>query len=90
LFGKDFGGMAQGCNKTGQKGTNAMFIMLHDDIMHDLAAKKNSLILIPLSITGRKKKIPTAFVSWQGGIDQLQGQCIGAYSRPIHSKITLE
>ncbi len=23
-FGKDFGGMAQGCNKTGQKGTNAM------------------------------------------------------------------
>jgi hypothetical protein len=26
-FGKDFGGMAQGCNKAGQKGTNAMFVM---------------------------------------------------------------
>jgi hypothetical protein len=26
-FRKDFGGMAQGCNKTGQKGTNAMFVM---------------------------------------------------------------
>ena len=26
-FGKDFGGMAQGCNKTGQKGTNAMFVI---------------------------------------------------------------
>jgi hypothetical protein len=39
-FGKDFGGMAQGCNKTGQKGTNAMFIMTHDKIAHALAAKK--------------------------------------------------
>ncbi len=39
-FGKDFGGMVQGCNKTGQKGTNAMFVMMHDKIMHALAAKK--------------------------------------------------
>ena len=39
-FGKDFGGMAQGCNKTGQKGTNAMFVMTHDKIRHALAAKK--------------------------------------------------
>ena len=31
-FGKDFGGMCQGDNKTGQKGTNAMFVMTHDDI----------------------------------------------------------
>ncbi len=30
-FGKDFGGMAQGCNKTGQKGTNTIFVMTHDD-----------------------------------------------------------
>ncbi len=39
-FGKDFGGMAQGCNKTGQKGTNAMFVMTQDDIKHALAANK--------------------------------------------------
>jgi hypothetical protein len=26
-FGKDFGGMSQGDNKTGQKGTNAMFVV---------------------------------------------------------------
>jgi hypothetical protein len=31
-FGKDFGGMAHGDNKTGQKGTNAMFVMTHDKI----------------------------------------------------------
>ncbi len=40
VFGKDFGGMAQGCNKTGQKGKNVMFIMAHDEIRHALAAKK--------------------------------------------------
>jgi hypothetical protein len=28
-FEKDFRGMAQSCNKTGQKGTNAMFVMMH-------------------------------------------------------------
>jgi hypothetical protein len=38
-LGKDFGGMAQGCNKTGQK-VNTMFGMTHDEIRHALAAKK--------------------------------------------------
>jgi hypothetical protein len=37
-FGKDFGGMVQGCNKTGQKGTNAMFVMTRNEIAHALAA----------------------------------------------------
>ncbi len=31
-FGKDFGGMAQGDNKTGQKGTNSIFVMTHVEI----------------------------------------------------------
>ena len=31
-FGKDFGGMAQGYNKMGQKGTNAIFLMTHTEI----------------------------------------------------------
>jgi hypothetical protein len=39
-FGKDFGGMAQGCHKTGQKGTNAMFVMNHDEIRLALKANK--------------------------------------------------
>ena len=33
-FGKDFGGMCQGDNKTGQKGTNAMFGMTPSNIPH--------------------------------------------------------
>ena len=32
-FGKDFGGMAQGDNKTGQKGTDAIFVMTHAEIL---------------------------------------------------------
>jgi hypothetical protein len=32
-FGKDFGGMAQGDNKTGQKGTNTIFVMTHEEIL---------------------------------------------------------
>jgi hypothetical protein len=39
-FRKDFGGMAQGDNKMGQKGTNAMFVMTHDEIKQAVAAGK--------------------------------------------------
>ena len=39
-FGKDFGGMAQGDNKTGQKGTNAMFVMKHHEIETAYREKK--------------------------------------------------
>jgi hypothetical protein len=39
-LGKDFGGKCQGDNKTGQKGTNAMFVMTHDEIAHALRAKR--------------------------------------------------
>jgi hypothetical protein len=31
-FSKDFGGMVQGDNKMGQKGTNSIFVMTHDEI----------------------------------------------------------
>jgi hypothetical protein len=33
-FGKDFGGMAQGNIKTGQKGTNSIFVMSHAEILN--------------------------------------------------------
>ena len=32
-FGKEFGNLAQGDNRTGEKGTNAIFVMTHDDIL---------------------------------------------------------
>jgi hypothetical protein len=39
-FGRDFGSMAQGDNKKGQKGMNAMFVMSHNEIAHAKAANK--------------------------------------------------
>jgi hypothetical protein len=40
--------MTQGCNKTGPKGTNAMFVMTHDKIFHALAAKQNPTYANPV------------------------------------------
>jgi hypothetical protein len=68
VFGKDFGGMAQGCNKTGQKGMNAMFVMAHDEIRHALAAKKFFTYANRSWITNRKKMIPTASESQREAI----------------------
>jgi hypothetical protein len=39
-FEKDFRGMAQGDNKTGQKGTNAMLVMTHEEIQKVIRAGK--------------------------------------------------
>ena len=38
-FGKDSGGMAQGDDKTGQKGTNSIFVMTHTKIKQAYAEK---------------------------------------------------
>ncbi len=38
-FGKDFGSMCQGDNKTGAKGTNAMFMMKPEEVDHTPAAR---------------------------------------------------
>ena len=39
-FGKDFGGMAQGDNKTVQNGTNSIFVMTHGEIAQVVLASK--------------------------------------------------
>ena len=38
-FGKDFWGMAQGHDKTGQKGSNSIFVMMHAKIKQAYADK---------------------------------------------------
>jgi hypothetical protein len=50
-FGRDFGRIAQGDNKTGQKGMNAMFVVTHDKIALTLAAKKRFAYGTLFSIT---------------------------------------
>jgi hypothetical protein len=45
-FGKEFGGMAQGDKKTGQKGTNSIFVMKHNELAQILRAGKKSRLHI--------------------------------------------
>ncbi len=47
-FGKDFGGIAQGDKKTGQKGTNAMFVRTHDKLAHVFQAGKKFTFANPV------------------------------------------
>ncbi len=60
-FGNDFEGMAQGDNKMGQKGTNAMFVMTHEEIQHVLRAGKNSLMLTQWLTIARKRRTHIGF-----------------------------
>jgi hypothetical protein len=64
--GKDFGGMVQGDIKMGQKGTNAMFVMTHEEIQQVLRAGKKSLIATQWWINGRKRRAQIGFKSqWE-------------------------
>ena len=47
-FGKEFGGMAQGDNKTGQKGTNTIFVMKHNELAKMLQAGKKITFAHPV------------------------------------------
>jgi hypothetical protein len=46
--GKEFKGMAQGDKKMGQKGTNAMFVMTHDELAHVLQSGKRFTFANPV------------------------------------------
>jgi hypothetical protein len=67
-FGKNFGGMAQGNNKMGQKGTNAIFVMTHDEIRHVLLEGKKFTYGNPVVDTARKKTIRIVYKSRRGAI----------------------
>ena len=58
-FGKEFGGMAEGDNKTGQKGTNSIFVMNHIEIALILQATVLSRTLGLLWTTSHKRSTPT-------------------------------
>jgi hypothetical protein len=66
-FGKDFGGMVQGCNKTGQKGTNAMFVMTHNEIAHALAAGTKFTYANPVVDHRPQKEDPNRIQITAGG-----------------------
>jgi hypothetical protein len=67
-FGKDFGGMAQGDEKMGQKGTNAMFVMTHDEIKQAVAAGKFFTYMNPVVDYRPQKEDPYRIRITGGGI----------------------
>ncbi len=66
-FRHDFGGMAPGDIKTGQKGTNAMFVMNHDEIAHAFATKKFFTYGNPVFNYRPQKKFPHCIRITAGG-----------------------
>ncbi len=66
-FGKDFGGMAQGDNITGQKGTNAMFVMTHDKIKQAVVAGKFFTYMTPVVDYRPQKEDPYRIRFMTGG-----------------------
>jgi hypothetical protein len=66
-FGKEFGGMAQGDNKTGQKGRNAIFVMNHDDITKVLKAGKKFTYTNPVVDHRPQKEDPNRIRITAGG-----------------------
>jgi hypothetical protein len=67
-FGKDFEGMAQGDNKTSQKGTNEMFVINHEGIKTVLKAGKKVMYANPVVDHRPQKQTLTAFASLPGEI----------------------
>ena len=66
-FGKDFGGMAQGDNKTGQRGMNAMLVMTQDEVAHALAAGQFFTYANPLIDYRPQKEDPYCIQITAGG-----------------------
>ena len=66
-FGKDFGDMAQGDNKTSQKRTNAMFVMNHEDIKKILKAGKKITYANPVADHHPQKEDPNRIHITAGG-----------------------
>jgi hypothetical protein len=65
-FYKDFGGMAQGDNKMGRKGTNSIFVMTHDEVKR-IPKNQTPRMLALLSISIHRKQTHTIFESRQRG-----------------------
>jgi hypothetical protein len=66
VFGEYFGGMSQGDNKTGQKGTNAMFVMSPSNIPLIPKDRIITYARVVVDTTAHRKKTPIASESQRG------------------------
>jgi hypothetical protein len=74
-FGKEFGGMAQGDNKSGQKGTNAIFVMKHDKLAQILCAGKKFTFAHPVVNHRPQKEDPNQiWITAMGNLVSYEGE----------------
>ena len=72
---KEFGGMAQGDNKTGQKGTNAIFVMKHDELAQILRAGKKIPFAHPVVGHRPQKEDPNQiWITAMGNLVSYEGE----------------
>ncbi len=63
VFGKDFGSMCQGDNKTGAKGRNAMFVLKSEEVDHTPAARLTTYANIVVNYQPSKDNQQVAILS---------------------------
>ncbi len=74
-FGKEFRGMAQGDNKTGQKGTNAIFVMKHNELAQILRAGKKITFAHPVVNHRPQKEDPNRIqITAMGNLVSYEGE----------------
>ncbi len=84
-FGKEFGEMAQGDKKTGQKGTNGMFVMTHDELAHVLQAGKKFTFANPVVNYRPQKEDPNRIrITAMGNLVSYEGKLSVQTTAKIH------
>jgi hypothetical protein len=74
-FSKEFGGMAQGDNKTGQKGTNAIFVMKHNELAQILQSGKKNMFAHPVFDHRPQKEDPNQiWITAMGNLVSYEGE----------------
>jgi hypothetical protein len=79
-FGKDFGGMAQGDCKTGQKGTNSVFVMTHKEI--DIAKAAGHKWTYARVVVDHRPQIRKILIE-----SELQSVVISSHTKAVHQHV---
>ncbi len=74
-FGKDFGGMVQGNNKTRQKGTNSIFVMAHAEILLIPADQMITYVRVVVNFCPQKLDPHQIWITAGGNLINYPGEC---------------
>ena len=86
-FGKEFGGLAQGDNLTGEKGTDAIFVMNHDDIRNIPAGKKITYGRIVVDYRSQKDDPNRVRITAGGNLIEYAGEVTTKTADLVTSKV---